>query len=144
MQHRFEVTPSCDKLRHLMAYKDVTLLIGGDAALRLAVLGHDVTIAARKPAPAETGMSQLPIWRRWKFMIENIPFCQMRRFTPAEDRRCTTSRIRSRWQNSTIAAMMLPRSSRASSSCSLRTLCPEQAPGSLIITRTITAIAEEK
>jgi nucleoside-diphosphate-sugar epimerase len=37
-----------------------TGLIGGDAALRLAEQGHDVSIAARKPAPAPTAMAGLP------------------------------------------------------------------------------------
>jgi nucleoside-diphosphate-sugar epimerase len=36
-----------------------TGLIGGDAALRLRALGHDVAIAARKPAPAGSGMAAL-------------------------------------------------------------------------------------
>ena len=40
-----------------------TGLIGGDIALRLKALGHDVAIAARKPAPPETGMAQLPFHR---------------------------------------------------------------------------------
>jgi nucleoside-diphosphate-sugar epimerase len=38
-----------------------TGLIGGDAALRLAAQDHDVTIAARKPAPASTAMAKLPL-----------------------------------------------------------------------------------
>lgn len=36
-----------------------TGLIGGDAALLLRSRGHDVSIAARKPAPAGTGMAKL-------------------------------------------------------------------------------------
>jgi nucleoside-diphosphate-sugar epimerase len=36
-----------------------TGLIGGDLALRLRALGHEVAIAARKPAPARTGMAAL-------------------------------------------------------------------------------------
>ena len=38
-----------------------TGFIGGDAALRLAGLGHDVTIAARKAAPPGTAMAKLPL-----------------------------------------------------------------------------------
>ena len=37
-----------------------TGLIGGGAALRLASAGHDVAIAARKPAPPATAMAKLP------------------------------------------------------------------------------------
>lgn len=37
-----------------------TGLLGGHAALHLQSLGHQVTIAARKPAPASTPMAQLP------------------------------------------------------------------------------------
>ncbi len=37
-----------------------TGLIGGHAALHLQTLGHDVTIAARKPPPAATPMTKLP------------------------------------------------------------------------------------
>lgn len=37
-----------------------TGLIGGHAALHLKRLGHDVTIAARKPAPADTPLGKLP------------------------------------------------------------------------------------
>lgn len=37
-----------------------TGLIGGHAALHLASLGHQVTIAARKPAPADTPLGKLP------------------------------------------------------------------------------------
>ena len=37
-----------------------TGLLGGHAALHLQSLGHEVTIAARKPAPAATPMSKLP------------------------------------------------------------------------------------
>ena len=37
-----------------------TGLLGGHAALHLQSQGHQVTIAARKPAPATTAMAQLP------------------------------------------------------------------------------------
>lgn len=37
-----------------------TGLLGGHAALHLQSLGHQVTIAARKPAPATTAMARLP------------------------------------------------------------------------------------
>jgi nucleoside-diphosphate-sugar epimerase len=37
-----------------------TGLLGGHAALYLHSLGHQVTIAARRPAPAATPMAQLP------------------------------------------------------------------------------------
>ncbi|PTU32470.1 NAD-dependent epimerase/dehydratase family protein [Stenotrophobium rhamnosiphilum] len=37
-----------------------TGLIGGHAALRLKSLGHEVTIAARKPLPTDTPLGQLP------------------------------------------------------------------------------------
>lgn len=37
-----------------------TGLLGGHAALHLQSLGHEVTIAARKPAPATTAMAALP------------------------------------------------------------------------------------
>ena len=37
-----------------------TGLLGGHAALYLQSLGHQVTIAARRPAPAATPMAQLP------------------------------------------------------------------------------------
>ena len=56
-----------------------TGLIGGDAALRLRALGHEVAIAARKPAPAGTGMAGLE-FLPCDYLAGGLPRAQLARF----------------------------------------------------------------
>ena len=56
-----------------------TGLIGGDAALRLRALGHEVAIAARKPPPAGTGMASLE-FLRCDYLAGGLPRAELARF----------------------------------------------------------------
>jgi len=56
-----------------------TGLIGGDAALLLARQGHDVTIAARHPAPDRTGMAALP-FLACDYLADGLPAATLARF----------------------------------------------------------------
>jgi nucleoside-diphosphate-sugar epimerase len=56
-----------------------TGLIGGDAALRLGALGHEVAIAARKPAPAGTAMAALE-FLPCDYLADGLPREQLARF----------------------------------------------------------------
>jgi nucleoside-diphosphate-sugar epimerase len=56
-----------------------TGLIGGDAALRLRALGHEVAIAARKAAPAGTGMAALP-FLPCDYLAGGLPRAQLAQF----------------------------------------------------------------
>ena len=56
-----------------------TGLIGGDAALLLRSQGHDVSIAARKPAPAGTGMAELE-FLACDYLAEGLPRTVLARF----------------------------------------------------------------
>jgi len=68
-----------------------TGLIGGDAALRLAAEGHEVTIAARKAAPAATAMAKLPFlqgdYAAGDFISERLPGFQAIVFAAGNDAR---------------------------------------------------------
>jgi dihydroflavonol-4-reductase len=56
-----------------------TGLIGGDVALRLRALGHEVAIAARKPAPASTGMTSLE-FLQCDYLAGGLPRAELARF----------------------------------------------------------------
>lgn len=56
-----------------------TGLIGGDAALRLAGLGHEVAVAARHPPPPGTGMAALE-FLRCDYLGEGLPAATLARF----------------------------------------------------------------
>ena len=56
-----------------------TGLIGGDVAPRLRALGHEVAIAARKPAPAGTGMASLE-FLACDYLADGLPRSDLARF----------------------------------------------------------------
>jgi len=56
-----------------------TGLIGGDAALHLCTLGHEVAIAARKPPPTGTGMASLE-FLPCDYLAGGVPRAELARF----------------------------------------------------------------
>ena len=69
-----------------------TGLIGGDAALRLAALGHEVAIAARNPAPAGTGMAAFE-FLACDYLAGGLPRAQLARFDALVGHKEATGRL---------------------------------------------------